>query len=393
MHRWRTTWLSYLPLVLAATLSRVAADEGPALGVEPVPAPAPAPLLTAGDAATSPADAAYTPVETLEQAWQLALDSSSALRSKRHLIAAGDAATRAATAERHPNLSLAAGYTVRDREPAYLVPPVVATPGFNTLPTAQRDAFGFQTTIELPVYTSGRIGHEIAAASADQRAAELDYETTAANLKLRVAKAYIAILREQHVLGVAIQRETNLRSHLTDTENLLANDQVPHNDLLAAEVAVANASQQRLQSQIRLEICRAEYNRLLERDLDYPVRLAQLSVPGELPSLGSFCQLACEGRPEVARLGAQSRALDQRADAVRAATKPQFELLGQYLFEDNRFRSPEGIAALAFGVEWNALDGARSRHRAEPLATRPPATAVPWRICNRTSIWKSVAHG
>lgn len=333
----------------------------------PEPVPTPAANVRSPMQLARPLAPPAAPIETLDQAWQLAIQSSSALASKGHLVAAGTSAARAASAVRYPDLSVGAGYTVRDREPAYRVPPSVVLPGFNSLPTAERDAFGFQTTVELPVYTSGRIGHEIAAAGNQRRAAELNYQTAIANLKLRVAQAYIAVLREQHVLRVATERESNLRAHLSDTENLLANDQVPQNDLLAAEVALANASQQVLQAQNRLAMHRAEYNRLLERDLDVPINLSPLAVPPELPSLDTFCLAAGQGRTELAQLGAVP-VLDQQADAVRASTKPQFELLGQYVFEQNRYRSPEGIAALAFGVEWNALDGARSRHAARAIS-------------------------
>ncbi len=274
----------------------------------PEPVPTPAANVRSPMQLARPLAPPAAPIETLDQAWQLAIQSSSALASKGHLVAAGTSAARAASAARYPDLSVGAGYTVRDREPAYRVPPSVVLPGFNSLPTAERDAFGFQTTVELPVYTSGRIGHEIAAAGNQRRAAELNYQTAIANLKLRVAQAYIAVLREQHVLRVATERESNLRAHLSDTENLLANDQVPQNDLLAAEVALANASQQVLQAQNRLAMHRAEYNRLLERDLDVPINLSPLAVPPELPSLDTFCLAAGQGRTELAQLGAQSRA-------------------------------------------------------------------------------------
>ena len=336
----------------------------PTLAAEPVEAPAPATIDH------TPPPPAVQGFETLQQAWQQAVAVNPQLQSKQHLVAANRAATKAAYAEHYPNVQVGAGYTVRDREPAYRVPSSTLLPTGGILPSAQSEAFSFQTTIEVPVYTAGRIGHEVAAARAERQAAEHDYRAAAATLKLRVAEAYVAVLREQEVLGVAVEREENLRTHLADAKQLLAHDHLPRSKLLAAEVSLANASQQRLQAQQRLETSRSNYNRLLGRTLTSPVRLAALGVPSTIPNLESFCLLTDSPRPEVARLRTMSNALDQQAKAVRAGRRPQFELLGQYAFEENRFRDPEGIAALAFGVQWNAFDGARARHRARALQSQ-----------------------
>jgi outer membrane protein TolC len=42
-------------------------------------------------------------------------------------------------------------------------------------------------------------------------------------------------------------------------------------------------------------------------------------------------------------------------------------MVGEYAFEENRYRDPEGIAAVGLTVSWNVLDAGRSRNQADAL--------------------------
>ena len=219
----------------------------------------------------------------------------------------------------------------------------------------------------MPLFTSGRIRHRIDAAAAQVDSAELQVATSAMDLKIRVAVAYAAVLRGQRDLAVADTRIQSLEAHLNDLSVLHQHHQVPRNDVLAARVELANARQDRVQAFNALDATRSSYNRLLQRPLDSVVQLAELERPVLVDDLPELSDRALTQRPELEDLAAQSRALEQRAAAVDAARKPQFDLQGRYIFEENRFRSPEGIASVTVGMHWNALDGGRKRHEATAL--------------------------
>ncbi|MCL6512307.1 MAG: TolC family protein, partial [Anaerolineae bacterium] len=69
----------------------------------------------------------------------------------------------------------------------------------------------------------------------------------------------------------------------------------------------------------------------------------------------------------MASLALQAQALQHQAESVRAKSAPQVALRGEYAFEENRYRNPEGVAAVGVGLTWNAFDAGRNRHEAAAL--------------------------
>ena len=139
-----------------------------------------------------------------------------------------------------------------------------------TFPYEQRDNFAARATIDLPLYTGGRIEHGIAAAEADRAALALDAEDALMDLKMRVAEVYVTVLRAQRDVELTESTIRSLESHARDVEVLFRQGQVQQTDLLAAQVALANARCDGVQAKNRLDSSRAAYNRHLGRPLDRP---------------------------------------------------------------------------------------------------------------------------
>ena len=114
--------------------------------------------------------------------------------------------------------------------------------------------------MSVPLFTSGRIRHGVAAATSTLNATQDDRDRAVLDVKLDVATAYINVLRAQSSV-------VSLRSFAADVQNVYDEGIVPKNDLLAAKVALADARQRELQVHNTLDIARAAYNRLLGRPL------------------------------------------------------------------------------------------------------------------------------
>jgi outer membrane protein len=311
--------------------------------------------------------------ETLTQAWAVALTTDQRLEARRWEVSSAGQLLQSARAQRWPTVSLESSYVVRSDESAFRLDfPGVPLPT-NTLPYTQNESFAFRTKVDLPLYTSGRIAYGIAAAADDVSSAELEVEASTNDLKLRVAEEYVDVLRAQRELEVAESNVRSLEAHARDAELLFEHEQVPMNDLLAAQVALSNARQRAIQAANRLDVSRAAYNRRLGRPLTAPVRIAELpleSVEGDVESLTAR---ALSQRPETARLAVQVRGLQNQAVSLRARNRPQFGLWGQYAFEEDRFVTPEGIASVGVGLTYGVFDGGRNRHQAAALSQRAEA--------------------
>lgn len=305
--------------------------------------------------------------ETLDQAWTIALQVDQQLQAKRWDVSSAQRSLQSAQAQRWPLLAMESSYTGLSDEPKFrLYFPEIPLPN-SSFPYAQSESLAFRTKVDVPLYTSGRIRYGIDAAGAKLTSAALEVEDSTIDLRLQVAEQYVTVLRAQREVEVTQSTVKSLEAHARNVEMLFKHDQVPRNDLLAAQVALANARQRTIQAHNRLDAGRAAYNRLLGRPLASEVRIAELPPETVEEDIESLTVRALRTRPSIASLAAEVQALRQQAASLLAQNGPQVELRGEYAFEENRFRSPEGIAAVGVGVSWNVFDGGRNRHAAAAL--------------------------
>jgi outer membrane protein TolC len=83
------------------------------------------------------------------------------------------------------------------------------------IPILQRNGAVYSATATLPIYTGGRIEHGIAAASSSLQATKLDEATYEQNLKLRVAEAYVNVLRAYRGRQVAESHQAAIQLCIT----------------------------------------------------------------------------------------------------------------------------------------------------------------------------------
>ena len=277
-----------------------------ALGQQPfVPAPAPPP----------PQDARAVP-ETLQDAWRTALQTDQQIESSRWNLSSARSSLEAAKAERLPTLKVGADYFALSQQPGFTLnaPPLPAT----QMSLIGRDGAGFHGLVTQPVYTFGRISSGINAADATVHANQADADQTQLDVKIRVAETYVAVLRAARLLEVADSRVASLASHTTLVNALFTAERVPRNDLLAAQVALADARQQQLEARNDYDSACAAYNRALGRPLAARVLLAELRDDGCLGNLDELTGRALQTRPELAGLASQAVALQEQAAGIQA---------------------------------------------------------------------------
>jgi outer membrane protein TolC len=218
-----------------------------------------------------------------------------------------------------------------------------------------------------PVYTFGRISSAIDAAGADVTAAVADEERTELDVKLQVAAAFVGVLKAQRLLEVANDGVTSLQAHEREVKNRVDQEVGIRANLLAVQVALANTQQHRLQTQNLLIVAEAAYNRALQRPLDTPVRLQDLSEPTQQYELEPAIQQALAQRPEIGFLSAKVRALRSLADSIHAGRLPQVVLSGGFSYTENRFLDNETFNDVSVLADWNFWDSGRKRHRSAQL--------------------------
>jgi outer membrane protein len=181
-----------------------------------------------------------------------------------------------------------------------------------------------------------------------------------------VANAYVGVLRSLEGVAVVQSHVKSLASHTKTVQDMLDQGFVASNDLLASNVALANARQLALQARNRLDIACAAYNRLLCRPLDRKVSLEKLTLSPPAQALEILTARALKQRSELRLLSMNISALQHKAAMEKAVYGPQIGITGGYGYEENRYMAHEGIWSAQIGLKWN-FDGGIAWHRSASI--------------------------
>ncbi len=230
--------------------------------------------------------------------------------------------------------------------------------------------------VSVPVWTSGKISGSIGAAAAGARGASAQEMRSTADLKLAVAESYIAVFRARQALQVAESNVASLNAHNDDVQVLYDKQAVAQSDLLGAQVALANAAQQRLRAANALHLATASYNRWVGQPLDRPAELEEPSTAASVETAVPLDQLiaqALDRRPELAAISAQQEGLEQAAQSERAQGLPQVVLHAGYNHLDNEILDRENFATVGIGFQWRLFDSGQLQARTSALHSRARA--------------------
>jgi outer membrane protein TolC len=304
--------------------------------------------------------------ETLEAAWATALEHNHQIKAAQANTSASEQQLQSAQGQQLPELNVSTGYTQYNQSPAAIAN---INGGSTQFATAQAGSAKAQAMISVPVYTSGRIGHNIDAAESTLEATQQQQETTELNVKMQVAEAYIGVLRAQSAVKVADSHIESLTADSKDVKDLFDQGIIANNDVLAADVALANAEQQQLKVKLQLDNAKTLYNRLLNRHLT-----DEVSLDSHLPNMpsGTLDELtnnALKQRPELMVLNGQINALKQQADSVNASRLPQVNVNGGYQYQQNRYQAHEGLWVAGVNMDWKLFDGS-SAHKSDALMSQ-----------------------
>ena len=323
----------------------------------------------------SGAVAGMASAETLTDAWALALQQDHSLAAARHQAEAAGFEAQAARAQRWPTVAVGGSYTQLDDSPAFDF-------AFTGLPLTPPELFEDDkyvmgsASLTIPLFTSGRISSSIAAAEARERGVGAQVTAATADVKLAVADSYVEVLRARKAHGVATSSVQTLEALTRDTTSMFERELVPKNELLAVQVALADARQNELRAANAAAVAAAAYNRRLGTPLDRPVELSEtLAVPVELSQdLPALVEQAKSRRTELAAFDAQAEAYGQLARTERSRVLPQVALSGGYQYLENQFLDDETVGMAGIGVQWALFDGGQSRKRAAALDRNRRAT-------------------
>ncbi|MDA7951626.1 MAG: TolC family protein [Pirellulaceae bacterium] len=314
-----------------------------------------------------------TGLETLESIWQQALNTSYQTQASLANIHAKEHLLGSVEAQWSPTVRFDAAYSLQDRERAYNFVLGGVTTTDQTFRREQREGISARVRAELPLTTGGRRSHLLAATEADWEIAQLEHDRQKNQLQLTIAQDYLQVLWAQHNLQVATNREKFLQrlfDHVCEKEK---QGLVPVQEKLQTKLELTEAVHQTKVAFDQLDLTKAALNLHLNRPLDSPLYLQELSPKPLEQTLPQITQAALENDLLFKKQVAAEEKLAHEGQAVLSRNRPQSQIYGQYDFAENRYEHDEGIASLGIGLQWNLYDGGRANHRANALASQANA--------------------
>jgi outer membrane protein len=291
---------------------------------------------------------------TLEQALQLAHESSPQVVSATGAISSGQAAERSARGAYLPSLSVNAGTSLAGSS-------VIGTPAAGTALGSTSDAYSAGLSASWDVYTGGRRGAEREAAQAETRAAQATLTAQRANVSLEVERAFYEVLRTEDLATVAQARIQRAEEGVTAAQQRLQLGSATRSDLLRAQLELNTARGDLLQARTERDAAQLSLGRLIGADDAVTATRgaeSRLDPIGDAEAAALLDAIAGDA-PAVLAARAQTESAAAGVDAARSQYLPSISVSSGYNWQnqDPAFDQSRTNWSVGVGVSYPLFNG------------------------------------
>ncbi len=240
------------------------------------------------------------------------------------------------------------------------------------IPVGTKDNYNWAIEAKQPLFAGGGILANYQASSIGEDAAHLEETAKYQDVVQEVKIAYFNILRAQRIQDAARQSVEMLNAHRDVAQNYFKVGMIPKNDLLHAEVELANGKQALVRANNAVELAKSSFNTVLKRKIFAPVEVVDILSYHPLKQSFEEClNIAQQARPE---LKISSLRAAQAGKLVRVAQSdyfPTLSLVGNYSrFGDNPsvsgsdFKDSESWYVMAV-ASWNFWEWGKTKFRVD----------------------------
>ena len=267
---------------------------------------------------------------TLQKSIDEALEKNWSLKATEEQVNQAVNIKNQARAEFMPKLSTSYGYT-RLSEPQIMRP---SFPGIGKLELSPEDNYQWKGTVTQPLFTGFALisSYELARLGIDQSKLNLDLNKL--DLVLQVKEAYFNVLIADKAVEVAEKEVVSLTSNVSVASSFYKVGVIPVNDLLKAEVELANAKQNLVKAQNAAKMARSAFNRVLARPVNQAVELEDiLFFKPEQVDFDKLIDQAFKDRPEMKIIDISILQTDQQVRLSKSRNYPEISLHYNYIKE------------------------------------------------------------
>ena len=230
--------------------------------------------------------------------------------------------------------------------------------------TNSKENYQWRNSVSQPLFAGFALvgAYRLADLGIDQ--SEVQMMLSELDLALQVKEAYFNILVMDKTVDVARKEVAFLSSNAEVTRSYFDAGMVPINDLLKAEMELANARQKLVEARNQAALTRSAFNNLLARPVNEPVDVEDILVyQPDAIVLEEAMTLALDKRPEIRLIDIEIQRSEQQVKLARSAYYPEVSFVYDYIKEGDKldvsgspFNDPERWQATVVGTltfwEW-----------------------------------------
>ena len=236
--------------------------------------------------------------------------------------------------------------------------------GPETVPTAGKSSLSYGFDVYQTLFDFGKSLASLQAARETARAGQANTEAVKKIAVLEFITAYFDLLETEKMIAVAQKETESLSSYLKDIGHLYEAGAALKNDLLPAQVKLADSKARLIASRNSREVAAMRLNNILSLPIREKIRVQDVEPgPPQVPVMEDAWKTAQEQRPEIALINSRIRAsfLSERAKALE--NFPDLFADGGYSYAQNRYVVHQDNLFLNLGAKAPLFEGGAERAR------------------------------
>ncbi len=284
---------------------------------------------------------------SLKDTIEMAIDANLNLKQSREEVKAAEETRKASITRFLPTFSTSYDYLHRNKELTQGLTGIGGGPEFIVRPD---DQYTFVTSFNQPIFSGFSLINQYRVADLGLDAAEFGEKVTRQDVILDAKNAFYSVLKAEKLMGVSKQRVTQIAAQKDVAENFYEVGMSPLNDLLEAQASLANARQDFIVAQNNLEIARSQFNTILRRPVNAPVKIEDILDYSPFVYDFDYClETAKENRLEITLADLEVEIAEKEVALAKKDFLPSVNLRGNYTRtgDDYKAKGGEGITDAA----------------------------------------------
>jgi outer membrane protein len=314
---------------------------------------------------------------TLDESIDIALKQSVVLHAAKEGVRGAEALQKEAFTRFLPKFSTSYNYTRLNEDPYFAFPGVPPLVPSGNMTTGTKDNYSWNVEARQPLFAGGGIlaNYEGSRLAAD--IARLEEAVTVQDLVQEVKISYFSILKASRLLDVAKQSMEERQAHRDLAQGFFDVGLIPRNDLLFAEVELANSHQLLLRAENSLDMAKAKFNTILRRNINTPVKIEDILKEQTLGTpLDACIAAALENRPEIRSFLLRVEQAQSDVKLSKSEYYPNVSLVGNYSrygdtasLSGSPYKPEENWYVIAV-ANWNFWEWGKTKNRVDAGISR-----------------------